>query len=143
MHSVYMFSTLVNDLLYQCFACSYLKHQGEIIMIVPESEVELSIKEVGKIPFIIEKGEHEARLLLDYVRGLSEEALNGEVEYHWARARLRSRPLWQLLLHIVNHGTHHRSEIGSWLATKGQSPKDLDFIKFVARKDQEEGSADR
>jgi uncharacterized damage-inducible protein DinB len=75
----------------------------------------------------------EDRSLLDYVGGLSPEELNGSVSYNWLWARPRTRPLWHILQHIVNHGTHHRSEIGSCLAALGQSPKDLDFIKFVTR----------
>jgi uncharacterized damage-inducible protein DinB len=61
------------------------------------------------------------------------------VEYNtWASHKVilkgpRTRLLWHILQHIVNHGTHHRSEIGNHLAVLGQSPKDLNFMKFVAR----------
>jgi uncharacterized damage-inducible protein DinB len=77
--------------------------------------------------------DEEDRLLLNYVQGLSLDELNGSVTYNWLWARPRNRRLWHILQHIVYHGTHHRSEVGQHLATLGQSPKDLVFIKFVAK----------
>jgi uncharacterized damage-inducible protein DinB len=74
---------------------------------------------------------HEAQLMD------REKTLHRSVTYSWPRARARSRPLWHILQPIVNHGTHHRSEIGCSLETMGLSPKDLDFIKFVANTKQE------
>lgn len=38
---------------------------------------------------------------------------------------------WQLLTHIVNHSTHHRSELGRALGNRGYSPGDLDFIYYL------------
>jgi uncharacterized damage-inducible protein DinB len=39
--------------------------------------------------------------------------------------------LWQMLLHVANHGTQHRSEVAAMLTTYGCSPGDLDLIRYV------------
>jgi uncharacterized damage-inducible protein DinB len=36
-------------------------------------------------------------------------------------------PAWQLLMHMVNHGTQHRSEAAALLTAKGRSPGDIDL----------------
>jgi uncharacterized damage-inducible protein DinB len=40
-------------------------------------------------------------------------------------------PIWQMLAHVVNHGTQHRSEAGALLTEAGRSPGDLDMIDFA------------
>jgi len=38
---------------------------------------------------------------------------------------------WQMLAHVVNHGTQHRSEAAALLTTAGRSPGEIDMIFFA------------
>ena len=78
---------------------------------------------------------HEAQQMHDFVAGLDDAALDGRVRYTSTRGTPFETPLWQVLLHVVNHGTQFRSEAGVVLTTFGASPGDLDLIAFLRGKD--------
>ncbi len=40
-------------------------------------------------------------------------------------------PLWELLVHLITHGTQHRSEAAILLTDAGHSPGDLDYFYFA------------
>ena len=40
-------------------------------------------------------------------------------------------PVWQMLAHVVNHGTQHRSEAAVLLTAEGRSPGELDMINYT------------
>jgi uncharacterized damage-inducible protein DinB len=40
-------------------------------------------------------------------------------------------PVWQMLVHVVNHGTQHRSEAAALLTAEGRSPGELDMVDFA------------
>ena len=67
-----------------------------------------------------------------YAAGLTEERLESEVSaFHPGQGKEYRWPSWQLVSHLVNHGSHHRAEAGIMLASLGHSPGDMDFIYFV------------
>ncbi len=40
-------------------------------------------------------------------------------------------PVWQMLVHVVNHGTQHRAEAAALLTGAGRSPGELDMINYA------------
>jgi ketosteroid isomerase-like protein len=40
-------------------------------------------------------------------------------------------PVWQMLVHVVNHGTQHRAEAAALLTAEGRSPGEIDLIEVI------------
>lgn len=54
-----------------------------------------------------------------------------EVVYTNTKGQSFSYPLWQLMLHQVNHATQHRSEVAAVMTQLGHSPGWLDLIMYL------------
>lgn len=72
--------------------------------------------------------EHAALRAL--IAGLDDSALARDLAYQTTEGRARVTPRWQILVHLANHGTQHRSEAAALLTALGHSPGDLDMIVF-------------
>lgn len=72
--------------------------------------------------------EQETQAVLD---NLDESLLEQAVIYTNTKGRQNAYPLWQLMLHQVNHATQHRSEIAMILTELGYSPDWLDLIRYL------------
>ena len=41
-----------------------------------------------------------------------------------------TQPYWQLMLHVVNHGTHHRGQVSGFIRAMGHVPPTLDLVAY-------------
>jgi uncharacterized damage-inducible protein DinB len=57
----------------------------------------------------------------------------------WLTEALDGIPRWQMLAHVVNHGTQHRSEAAAVLTEAGRSPGDLDMIFYAEERARQAG----
>ncbi len=72
----------------------------------------------------------EEATLRAVIAGLDEADLTQELAYRTTGGTAHSNPRWQILVHLANHGTQHRSEAAALLTALGHSPGDLDMIVF-------------
>jgi uncharacterized damage-inducible protein DinB len=75
--------------------------------------------------------DEEDQQLYAFLDQLSDADLDRTLTYQRGERGPDTRTLWHLLLHVVNHGTQHRSELAMLLTELGHSPGDLDFTVFV------------
>ncbi|WP_322797008.1 DinB family protein [Tepidiforma sp.] len=69
-----------------------------------------------------------------FFAGLDEAALRGICRYRRNNPPIPDeRPLWQLILHVFNHSTHHRAEAAAILTTIGHPPESVDMIDYIRR----------
>src|SRR2546426_434794 len=66
-----------------------------------------------------------------FVAALTEADLARVVEYTNMQGERWAYPLWQQMIHQVNHATQHRSEAAVMLTKLGHSPGWLDLLYFV------------
>jgi uncharacterized damage-inducible protein DinB len=66
-----------------------------------------------------------------FVAQMDDATLESICRYVNSRDEPMAHPLWQLMLHQVNHGTQHRSEVAVILTDYGHSPGWMDFIVYL------------
>ena len=73
----------------------------------------------------------EEKLLMTFVNNLTDNRLNAVVAYKNTQGTAYERILWQMMAHLVNHGTQHKAEAAAILTGFGHSPGDIDMIGFL------------
>jgi uncharacterized damage-inducible protein DinB len=80
--------------------------------------------------------EHEGRMRA-FVEELGESGINRVFDYKTLDGRAGSSVFWQMLQHVVNHGSYHRGQVTTMLRQLGaQPPKSLDMIAFYRLQNQ-------
>jgi uncharacterized damage-inducible protein DinB len=92
---------------------------------------DLSEADFPSLDALEQRWPEEQAAMRAYLAGLQDDDLAGMVRYTTGSGEKRERVLWHCLLHVVNHGTQHRSEAAALLTEYGHSPGDLDFTVFL------------
>lgn len=67
---------------------------------------------------------------LAFAAGITPEAAAAVISYKDLRGNDQAQPLWQILLHMVNHGSHHRGQVSGFLRSMGHKPPTTDLIYY-------------
>jgi uncharacterized damage-inducible protein DinB len=79
----------------------------------------------------LERGMREA------LEKLGPEGVERTMEYKDMRGAARSDVFWQMMLHVVNHGSYHRGQVTTMLRQLGaQPPKYMDLIVYCRERRQ-------
>lgn len=65
-----------------------------------------------------------------FVAGLADEQLATLITWTNSRGETSTRPLWQPLLHMVNHSSYHRGQVISMLRQMGYKAPSTDLIQY-------------
>lgn len=69
--------------------------------------------------------------LRGFVAGLDAEALARSLTYQAFNGQRATVPYWQMLQHVINHGSYHRGQVTTLLRQLGAAaPKSMDLIAF-------------
>jgi len=64
------------------------------------------------------------------IAGLTDDKLRDVWSWTHPVSGANSLPLWRLLMHVANHGTHTRAQINAAIRRLGHEPKNIDFLNY-------------
>ena len=90
------------------------------VFVEPERDMHLSVLQ-HDWPVLLERWQAWAGALVDP---------NALAHYQDLQGRPHATPLWQIVLHVVNHATHHRGQAAAMIRAMGHTPPPLDLIRY-------------
>lgn len=79
--------------------------------------------------------------LRTFVSSLTEDRLDEILAYTDSAGRPHQRVMWQLMAHVVNHGTHHRAETAMAIGLLGKPMRELDYTFFEYERSEPQGAS--
>jgi uncharacterized damage-inducible protein DinB len=68
--------------------------------------------------------------MIAFAKNLDEGGVNRIIAYKNLAGQAFESPIWQIILHVVNHGSYHRGQVTFMIRQLGLSPSNLDLIRF-------------
>jgi uncharacterized damage-inducible protein DinB len=65
-----------------------------------------------------------------WLRDFKDSDVTRVIHFQDTKGRPYAQPVWQIVLHVVNHGTHHRGQVSGFLRTMGRTPPPLDLMAY-------------
>jgi len=116
-------NTVVHTFSAECVWLCRWKGEPPMGMLVPESYADVgSVRRAWT--------DHEEKLRT-YFASLDEQGIQKVLPYKTLAGLDSASPLWQMLQHVVNHGSYHRGQVTTLLRQLGAAPpKGMDLIAF-------------
>ncbi len=88
----------------------------------PERDMHLSVLQDAWPPLL--------KKWQEWASSLTDELVEADITWKDPKGNSLSMPTYQLVLHVVNHGTHHRGQGSGFLRALGKTPPPLDLARF-------------
>ena len=72
-----------------------------------------------------------------FLTSMDDESVMREIDYKTLDGRPFTSPFWEMLHHVVNHGTYHRGQVQTMLRQLGASPaRSVDLITYYRERNK-------
>jgi uncharacterized damage-inducible protein DinB len=114
---------------------------GSLVHVFAADRIWLSRVE-GESPFaFVSEGDYNLHVLQidwplvsqkwnEWAESLTDDQARQEIAYRDLKGNPYVSAVWKIVLHVVNHGTHHRGQVSGFLRTLGHAPPQLDLIRY-------------
>jgi len=86
------------------------------------------------IPTISELRQHWEEIVStqnEFLSSITEESLYVPITYKNTKGDTFTYPLWQIMMHVINHSSYHRGQVTTMLRQLEAQAVPLDFLVFI------------